>query len=155
MGHVSVHIWRLDLKFGICSFVYRIDFWLNHVCVWVCVWANHVTPTLCSSVALIPLLKDNRKPFGKDPMQTVCELLNSLSLSFLTFLSPSEECLAQQIPISSTPLMILIVSVIMYWSVLCVGCVLHTSLSGVIRECGAGVVPVLRMLIVSVCVCLL
>lgn len=52
--------------------------------------------------------------------------------------------------------MILIVSVIMYWSVLCVGGVLHTSLSGVIWKCGAGVGPVLLMLIVSAClfVCL-
>ncbi len=57
-------------------------------CVCVCVrernkervvWANNDAPTLCSNVALIPLLKDNRKPFGKDPMQTEYELLNSLS----------------------------------------------------------------------------
>ena len=44
--------------------------------------ADNDTPTPCSSVALIPLLKDNRKPFGKDPMQTVRELLNSLSQFF-------------------------------------------------------------------------
>lgn len=36
---------------------------------------------------------------------------------------------------------------------MCVGAVLHTSLSGVIGECGAGGVLVLRMLIVCVFVC--
>lgn len=59
------------------------------------------------TVSLIPLLKNNRKTFSR-----------SLSLSV--------ECLAQQITISSTTLMILIASVIMYWSVLCVGvCCIH------------------------------
>lgn len=64
-----------------------------------------LTASHIRTVALIPLLKNNRKTLP---------------------LSLSVECLAQQIPISTTTLMILIASVIMYWSVLCVGvCCIH------------------------------
>lgn len=124
MNHVSVSIWWFDRKIGFqmrnifCSFFFfffvsRFDL---HPCE---LTASHIL-----QIALIPLLKNNRKTFGKDPVQTVWELLNSL-LSSWPF-SLSEECLAQQIPISSTTLMILIASVIMYWSVLCVGvCCIH------------------------------
>lgn len=102
------------------------------VYVWANVWGKNVTPTLSSSVALISLLKDNRKAFGGDPMQSAWAAQFFIFSDLSLFLS--EECLAQQIPIPSSTLMILIVSVIVYWSVLCVGGVLHTSLSGVIRK---------------------
>lgn len=102
MNHVSVSIWSFDRKldFKIRNIFFFLSFFLSFCkrhgfALRPCkLTASHIR-----TVALIPLLKNNRKTLP---------------------LSLSVECLVQQIPISSTTLTILIASVIMYWSVLCV-----------------------------------